>query len=142
MMLVGTYKKYSFISFLNMPVQGKKIALIMKSYHTTIYGQQHFVVLDRLFCSFSTSSSTSSSTKTHLHTNGNFWVGSAVTNYFYVFHKNVLRFFAAILGVVNCTFMPRDSHHVDKVDKPYRSLMLMTEIFMDVFLMKILLLLL
>ena len=35
-----------------------------------------------------------------------------------------------------------DSHHVDKVDKPYRSLMLMTEIFMDVFLMKILLLLL
>ena len=40
----------------------------------------------------------------------------AVTNYFY---DSVLRFFAAILPLLNCSFMPRNSHHVDKVDKPH-----------------------
>ena len=33
----------------------------------------------------------------------------AVTNYFY---DSVLRFFAAILSLLNCSFMPRNSHHV------------------------------
>ena len=46
--------------------------------------------------------------------NFGFWLvgragNCAVTNYFY---DSVLRFFAAILSLLNCSFMPRNSHHV------------------------------
>ena len=46
--------------------------------------------------------------------NFGFWLDGragncAVTNYFY---DSVLRFFAAILSLLNCSFMPRNSHHV------------------------------
>ena len=55
---------------------------------------------------------------------------AAVTNYFY---DIVLRFFARAhchsSTAFNCTFMPRYSHHVDKLDK----LQINDEIFMPTF---------